>query len=70
MKIAFSASLVLQALLWQQRGGSLGGFASASADQHDAKSGVGLRGSSEGGKRVDGIAGEVCLELMYLIAFS
>ncbi|KAL7442052.1 hypothetical protein ACHAXM_011279, partial [Skeletonema potamos] len=47
---------VLHALLWQQRGGSLGGF--ASADQHDAKSGVGLRGS-EGGKRVDGIAGEV-----------
>jgi hypothetical protein len=27
-------------------------------------------GSSEGGKRVDGIAGEVCLEIIYLIAFS
>ena len=68
MKIGFSASVVLHALLWQQRGGSLGGF--ASADQHDAKSGVGLRGSSEGGKSVDGIAGEVCLEIIYLIAFS
>ena len=70
MKIGFSASAMLHALLWQQRGGSLARFASASADQHDAKSGVGLRGSSEGGKRVDGIAGEVCLEIIYLIAFS
>jgi hypothetical protein len=57
MKIGFYA-VVLHAQLWQQRGGSLGGF--ALANQHGAKSGVALRGS-EGGKLADGIAGEVGL---------
>ena len=60
MKLGLSASVVLHAHLWQQRGGSFGGF--ASANQHGAKPGVGLRGrGSEGGRLVDGIAGEVGL---------